>query len=773
MELARARSLRLCGLLAGLWSVGYLAVLSSDTGGRTAVVAAELGKLLAAAVAALACALTARRTGGRLRRSWLLFGAFAAVWSLGQLAWCWYVLVLDVTVPFPGLPDVGYLASVPLVLAALLVHPDAPPLAAGRLRLVADAVLVGVSLLALTWRFAVRDVYLDAGAHGFAAGLGLVYPALDAIVLTLLALVAFRARGRGSLPLALVAGCLAWGAAGHLVYGVVVQSGSWRPGSPVDAAWGIGFVFLALAACSESAPQRTDIVERAASLRSAFLPFLPLAGVVLFVVVDQVKGQTYEPTGRALGGVIFAAVLARQLLALVENSRLTRNLEATVAERTRALQLSSDKLQEQAWTDALTGLPNRARTHDLVARAVAQGPLVVALLDLDGFKTINDSLGHAAGDELLTAVGELLVTGLSPGAVVGRLGGDEFVVALPGCVSDLQARAFGAEVLRALGCPVLLGARSLVMSGSLGLAVARPGDTAESLLRNADLAMYAAKHGGKDRLQLFEPAMRDRLLARVELEHDLRTALIAGQVVPWFQPVVDLRTGQIRGVEALARWQRDGTQVPPSVFVPLAEQTGLVALLGRQILRTSCTHAAAWNRLAPLTLSVNLSAVQLASDDLVDVVREALRESGLAPEQLVLEITETVLMDDVAAAGEQLAALRALGIRIALDDFGTGYSALGYLQQIPVDIVKIDRAFVRELHLGPRQGALASAVLTLAASLELEVIAEGVELPAQAERLRQLGCRLAQGLLYQPALPATELGQLWHRQLEDSVENSR
>jgi diguanylate cyclase (GGDEF)-like protein len=772
VEQARARSLRVFAVLGAAWLACYLQVLFLDTSGRTAVVVDDVGNLVAPAVAALSCTLAARRTRGRLRRSWALFGAFAAVWALGQLAWCWYVVARGVTVPFPGLPDVGYLASVPFVLAALLVHPDAPRLAASRLRLTADAVLVGTTLLALTWRLVLRDAYDGLAAHGLARLLALAYPAIDIIVMTVLVLVAARARGRENRPLVLVTLCLGAGAVGHLVYGVVVQHGTWHVGSPVDAAWGVGFLFLALGAHSESGAQRAEVADRVAPMRSTFLPYLPLAALFVIVLVDQSQGRVADTTGRLMGGVIFTAILVRQLLALVENGHLTRNLEATVTERTRALQLSSEKLQLQAWTDTLTGLPNRARINDLVAARLAEGPLVVALLDLDGFKSVNDSLGHAAGDELLTTIGERLVVSLADGEVVGRLGGDEFVFAVPGCASEEEARSFGARVLRSLASPIVLGNRSMIMTGSLGLVVSGPEDTAESLLRNADVAMYVAKDAGKDRLRLFEPSMRDTLLARVALEHDLRAALIAGEVVPWFQPVVDLTTGRVCGVEALARWQHDGAMIPPGVFVPLAEQTGMVGLLGRQVLRSACAHAATWNRVAPLSLSVNLSPVQLASDDLVDVVREALRDAGLAPERLILEITETVLMEDVASAGPRLAALRALGIRIALDDFGTGYSALGYLQKIPVDIVKIDRAFVKDVHLGPRQSALAAAVMTLATSLDLDVVAEGIELPEQAQRLQELGCRLAQGFLFDPALPAAELGRLWREQALSTIEES-
>ncbi len=773
MEDTRARRLRGPALLAALYSTVYLAVLVLESGSPAAIVVDDLGNLLSPVVAAVACAFAARRTTSRLRRSWLLLACFAGTWALGQLAWCWYELVLEVPVPFPGLPDLGYLASAPFVVAALLVHPDAPRLTTGRLRLAADALVVGVSLLALTYRFVLREAYESVGASGLGHALGLAYPLIDVVVVTLLVIVAARTRrGRGNHSFAFVAACLAAGALGHMVYGVLAQNGSWVPGNPVDAAWGVGFLMLALGAHVQAGGPAVEQPDRAAPFYSALLLYLPVLALFGVVIVDQAAGRYADVPGRLMGAMVFAGLLSRQLLALLENSRLNRGLEATVAERTRELTASAEQLQRQAWCDPLTGLPNRARLFDRIDNALLDGPVVVALLDLDGFKSVNDSLGHSAGDRLLEMIGARLVSDLRPGVIAARLGGDEFAFLLPGCDSEAEACAFGAEVLRTLAEPVTLDSRSLALTGSLGLALSDGADTSHSLLRNADVAMYAAKAEGKDRLRMFVPAMHDELLAQLALEADLRSALLAGEVVPWFQPVVDLRTGRMTGVEALARWPKDGALVSPEVFVPLAERTGLITILGRQILRAACARAAVWNREAPLTLAVNLSAVQLGSDDLVDEVREALADSGLPPQALVLEITETVLMEDASSVGPRLAALRALGVRIALDDFGTGYSALGYLQKIPVDIVKIDRAFVREVHLGARQGALAAAVMTLATSLDLEVIAEGIELPEQAERLLALGCQLAQGFLFNPALPPEEVTRVWRAARQETAYKS-
>ena len=754
-------------LAAALYACAYLLVVTLDTGSRLAVVVDDLGNLAAPTLAAALCVGAARRCQDRARTSWLLLAAYAATWALGQLAWVWYEVLQRAVVPFPGLPDIGYVASVPFVLLALLLHPSAPRPAYGALRLTADALLVGASLLAVSWRLGLRPAYDAAGAHGLGQLLGLAYPVLDVIVLTLLLLVALRARAAVDRPLAWVAASLASGAIGHAAYGVMAQDGSWQPGNPIDAAWGVGFVLLALGAHLERGLVREPVpTDRLTSGWRAGLPFAPLLVLVLLAARDALVGERTDAVSRGLGFLIFAAVLVRQGLALAENGRLARGLERTVAERTEALTRSTARLQEQAWTDPLTGLANRARLFDRMASDLQRGPVVVALLDLDGFKQVNDSLGHDAGDRLLEHLGRRLSRDLPPEVLAARLGGDEFAFLLPAGQAPYEPRVLGARILAALTGPVDLGSRTLALTGSIGLVVSGPEDTPASLLRNADVAMYAAKDRGKDQACVFEPSMRTDLLARVALEADLRRALLCGDVQPHYQPIVDLRTGRLTGVEALARWSKDGVAVSPAVFVPLAEQSGLVGQLGRHVLRVACAQAAQWNEQAPLTLSVNLSAVQLADDDLVDLVREALSDTGLDPHRLVLEITETVLMGDAVAIGPRLEQLRARGVRIALDDFGTGYSALGYLQRIPVDIVKIDRCFVKDLHLGARQSALAAAVMTLAQALQVDVIAEGIELPAQAERLRELGCRLGQGFLFHPALPPEQLGAVWAAQQE-------
>jgi diguanylate cyclase (GGDEF)-like protein/PAS domain S-box-containing protein len=411
------------------------------------------------------------------------------------------------------------------------------------------------------------------------------------------------------------------------------------------------------------------------------------------------------------------------------------------------------ELAHQAFHDPVTGLANRAMFAEHVRQVIARArreeraPAVI-FLDLDDFKTVNDSLGHAAGDEVLVEFARRLDTSTRGADVAARFGGDEFAVLLDH-VADSQAAAdAAARILELLAQPMQAGHREVTLSGSIGISVFGPDDgrDAEELIRDADAAMYIAKRDGKGGYRLFEPAMHEGVVARLELRNDLHRALGTDQLTLHYQPVVRLADGSLSGVEALLRWQHpEKGPVSPVEFIPIAEETGLIIPIGRWVLREGCRHAC---RLAaagaPLGMSVNLSLRQIQHSDIVADVRDALDESGLAPERLTLEITESVLMADTELAVRRLRDLKALGVSLALDDFGTGYSSLSYLSRFPVDVLKMDRSFLTKGS-SPEANSLANAVVGLGATLALEVVAEGIELPEQAETLRGLGCDLGQG----------------------------
>ncbi|MGZ8471650.1 MAG: EAL domain-containing protein [Gemmatirosa sp.] len=434
------------------------------------------------------------------------------------------------------------------------------------------------------------------------------------------------------------------------------------------------------------------------------------------------------------------------------------------------------QLVHQAFHDPLTGLANRALFRDRVAHALQRTgrrreQVSVLCLDLDDFKTVNDSLGHAAGDRLLTTVAERLLNATRGCDTVARLGGDEFAVLLENTRDEEDALTVADRVAQALRAPLALEASELQMCASIGLARARPEDGPEELLRNADVAMYRAKHAGKGRTEVFAPEMHAAIVDRLALEADMRRAIndpASAQFAVHFQPIVRLEDESVVGVEALARWNHPMRgPLPPTTFIPIAESSGLIVPLGAWVLREACRAGQRWTAsrretpdAPPLTLTVNLSGRQLQAPGLVDDVAAALAESGLDPASLVLEITETVIMQQTEANLLTLHALKALGIRLAIDDFGTGYSSLSYLQRFPIDILKIDKSFVDGLSRGGSDAALARTIIALGDTLALRCIAEGVEDDAQRTHLQALGCDYAQGFLFARPLPPADIDAL-------------
>jgi diguanylate cyclase (GGDEF)-like protein/PAS domain S-box-containing protein len=442
------------------------------------------------------------------------------------------------------------------------------------------------------------------------------------------------------------------------------------------------------------------------------------------------------------------------------------------------------ELRRQAFHDPLTGLANRAAFFDRVEHAIERcmhtgDQIAVLYMDLDGFKRINDSLGHAVGDRVLAIVGERLSWAVRGEDLVARLGGDEFAVLLDdpgqsgsvGLVAE-RIRSSIATPINAHGKQVRVGVSvGIATSGTLDFPDASLGrapigltQLADELVRNADVAMYESKQDGKDTVAVYEPSMRLATALRLDTETALREAVEERQFIVHYQPIVDLAEGRIVAMEALARWRRPGVGlVAPSGFIPIAEQTGLVRALGAQLLRAACDTARGWAVLGPVDLAVNLSPRQLQDPLLVGMVELALRDSGLDPARLVFELTESHILDDGVETLDRLNRLRAMGIRLAIDDFGTGYSSLSYLEHLPVDILKIDRAFVVDLPTAPKRAALVRAIIAMSGALGLTTIAEGVETAEQLRIVRALGCDQAQGFHLAGPLDAAEGGALLAR----------
>jgi diguanylate cyclase (GGDEF)-like protein len=425
--------------------------------------------------------------------------------------------------------------------------------------------------------------------------------------------------------------------------------------------------------------------------------------------------------------------------------------------RMRALYLVRQKtaeLSHLALHDALTGLPNRAlvidRAAQMLARTARQPGLTAGALfvDVDAFKHINDNFGHGTGDELLKVVAERLQATVRDHDTVGRLGGDEFVVLVESTATEAAADALADRIVAAIRRPVELepGGAVVTVTSSIGVAVGQYA-TPDALLRDADLALYAAKAAGRDRYSLFDASMHDGAKERRALEADLAGALRDGQLYVLYQPIFDLAGGRIEGVEALLRWRHPVRGiVGPDEFIPLAEESGLIVPIGRWVLEQACRQGAAWARAGhKLGVSVNVSAFQLGREDFAEDVRRVLGETGLAPNSLLLEITETTVMRDIAAACVDLEQMKQLGVRVAIDDFGTGYASLAQLQRMPADILKVDRGFIAALDDGEQGADLLQAIVGVGRSLSMKVLAEGIETAEQLHAVAAVGCELGQG----------------------------
>jgi diguanylate cyclase (GGDEF)-like protein len=436
-----------------------------------------------------------------------------------------------------------------------------------------------------------------------------------------------------------------------------------------------------------------------------------------------------------------------------------------------ALQGNQEDLTHQALHDALTGLPNRVLFANRVAHSVAQQqrehrPIAVMFIDLDDFKVVNDSLGHAAGDELLKNAAQRLQAALRPADTAARLGGDEFAILLENVKGEAEVTAVAKRIVESLKTRFVVEGREVVVNGSVGIAISHGEVETDELLRNADMAMYAAKAQGKGRFEVFNGTMQHGVLERLELKTDLQRAVENDEFVLHYQPIIDLTSGDLIGMEALVRWDHpDRGLLPPDAFIGLSEDTGLILPLGEWVLREACQQLRMWQTQGHpnLQMSVNLSPKQLQEPGLYRQVARILEETPMNPASLILEITEGVLMEDTRATIHNLQELRKIGIRLAIDDFGTGYSSLSYLKEFPVEMIKIDRRFTQGMDRGPEESALARAIVKLSQALNMRCIAEGIETGGQIDQLKVIGCEMGQGFEFCRPLPARDLDVLLNR----------
>jgi diguanylate cyclase (GGDEF)-like protein len=465
----------------------------------------------------------------------------------------------------------------------------------------------------------------------------------------------------------------------------------------------------------------------------------------------------------SLAALVSGTLISFLLAALVQMfASRSRRVHKLVEQRTAELEFQANR-------DSLTGLANRNLLQDRLHQASAYAgryanPFWVLFVDLDRFKFVNDTLGHRAGDQLLRVVARRLLHSVHETDTVARLSADEFVLVLPEHLEEPLAPAAIRRIMEAIAQPIVIDGHEFVMGSSIGVAVyPSDGGDADSLIKHAGIAMYRAKEVGRNNFQFYTPAMNEHAMERLRMEGDLRNALEREEFVLHYQPQVDLGTGKVIGVEALLRWHHPELgMVPPGRFIELAEEMGLIVPMGIWVLRTACRQSVEWQRagLAPLRVAINLSARQFYQHDLVASIRSILDETGLPPHLLELELTESMMMNDVEHAVAILNKLKAIGVHLSIDDFGTGYSSLAYLKRFPIDLLKIDQSFVHDITVDSDDAAIVLSIISLAHSLRLKVIAEGVETAAQLAYLRQHGCDYMQGYYFSRALPGHECGRL-------------
>ncbi|MEV4655542.1 EAL domain-containing protein [Micromonospora sp. NPDC049301] len=699
-----------------------------------AALVSDLGALLVAGWATVACASVARRHPSPLRRFWTLLAVTMALAALGRATWTVQRLGGG---DLPHTPLVGAVFSAGILTgtAALLCSPSAPRTAVGRARTLLDGVIVALALVPIGWVLVFRGVAAAELADP-ARTLGLLYPMFDLMQLTILVAVAGPARTLWR-PMSVLAASLTIRVVADVVYVSLVARADYAPGHPIDLCWPLSYLLIGLATRNPPPPDCDDTDDTAESSPPPWwrvaLPYLPVGGAIIAVVLARrPTGQTPQLVFVTMMALL-AALAVRQGLAANENLRLVA------------------RLRRLAYGDQLTGLPNRLFFNRRLRLALRDGrPVAVLLLDLDGFKQVNDRFGHATGDTLLTGLAARMRAAVNGDGTIARLGGDEFAVLVDGD-RPVPPEQLAERLLDALQPSDGDEDVGVHPSASIGIAEYGPQHASHTdLLRDADIAMYAAKAAGKSAYRTCTPALRESAVSRAELIADLRRAVDEEQLHLEFQPIVDVATGAVRSAEALVRWRHPRLGVlPPARFLPLAEETGLILPIDRWVIHEACRAAATWRDRAPeATVAVNISAAHLRRPDLIATVTAATAGAGLAPRALTLELTESALIEGTDAVLERLRQLRELGIEIAIDDFGTGYSSLSYLHRIPATELKIDRSFVTRLGTDDRAYATVEMVTRLAGAFDLAVVAEGVETECQHAAVTAIGCPRGQGYLY-------------------------
>lgn len=672
------------------------------------------------------------------KKAWYFIAGALATFLTADVTY--YVLELTSDeVPYPSIADGFYLSMYPIMIVGLMLLLRS--IAPGRdFAGIVDATLIAVATFAVLG-ILVMDTYLTDDTSELSGRLiSIAYPVMDvaliAVAARLVAAVQLRQKSFAFLTTGLLSLLVA-----DTIYGILGAAGTFQTGGFADAFWLSFYGLVAVGALHPSMAEKVEPrINTSGAITKARLAVLFLV-VFAVPVIDLMWGEPFDKVFISVCSMLMFGLVLVRLMGLMS-----------------VVQHKEQQARYDAMHDSLTGLANRALFGDRVESFVAQrkdGVVSVLFVDLDDFKFINDSLGHQVGDDLLVAVAARLSDCVRDQDLVARLSGDEFAVLLESAVDRQDAVAVAQRVQDSLESPIIIDDREIMISASVGIAVERRSniERAETILRAADVAMYRAKHKGKGRFEFFEQGMHLEAIERLDLKTDLQVALERGQFELNYQPIVDMTDEKVRGVEALIRWNHPTRgYVMPDRFIQLAEQTGQIVPIGRWVLGEACNQVMRWRRehpeTAPRTVAVNLSVRQLHDPKLLEDVADALYASGLEPESLTLEITESMLIEETDRGSRALDQLKAMKVKVAIDDFGTGYSSLSYLKRFPVDTIKIDKSFVAEMETSATSAALVKAVVDLAHNLGVATVAEGIENADQKAQIQELGCTYGQGYLF-------------------------
>jgi diguanylate cyclase len=684
-------------------------------------------------------------------RGWYLLAAGVGFQLAGDLAWDVYDLVLHRS-PSPSVADVFYFAGYPLLMLACITL-SRPRAANARRDALLDGAIAAIGAATLAWQFVVMPRIQDPSLTGAQLLVSVAYPVMDlvliGVVVRMLDLTGLRVRSTVWLLTGFSALLVS-----DLVFSGLLGNAAYLNEEWLNAGWLLFYIALAVAALH---PTMTGISHASAerSTRLGIGGILMLAPALIAGPAVMVAGHVaneFDPDlvmAAVVTGILDLLVLGRVGSALVQRAR------------------AEDALERSAFSDSMTGLANRALCLDRLGQALTRarrlgGSVGVLHIDLDRFRVVNEELGHDAGDQVIIAAARRIEGVVRETDTVARLSGDEFVVIAEDADGGPGVEGLAERIHAVLHESVALHDHEVALRASIGMARSGGGErTAAGLLGDAAIAMYQAKDRGRNRSEFFDPSMRSNGAPRIDVENGLRLAIEWGEFHHLYQPIVDLATGRVVELEALIRWHHPRRGIlPPSEFIPLAEESDLIVEIGAWGIGEACRQLGRWKaerpNIAGLRIAVNLSARHFRNTNLAHELTDTLARNGIAPTELCLEVTETTLMRDVEATVAAITALKRLGFEIAIDDFGTGYSSLSYLQRLPVDVLKVDRAFVSGLGEHHRDSAIVAAAVAMAHALDLLVVAEGVETDEQLAAVRDLGCDLVQGYLFSRPIPPVD-----------------